>query len=86
MKAFTENLDGIETVDSTRTMGATEAHQMMISRNIAKEILDFGISQNQLFQVMGLLALEIENRDIMLRLVDVLKEAQEEHKVFKQCL
>tara|TARA_Y100000310_G_C20663771_1_gene806289 strand:- start:976 stop:1227 length:252 start_codon:yes stop_codon:yes gene_type:complete len=40
------------------------------SRQIVSEILDFGVTQEQILQIIKLLALNIENRDHMLSLVE----------------
>jgi hypothetical protein len=39
------------------------ARSMMLSRNIVSEVLDFGVNQDQINQIIGLLALELENRE-----------------------
>ena len=46
-------------------------------RDIVNEIMRFGVSQNQIFQVMYLLSLELENREIMLHLSKECKNAMD---------
>ena len=36
---------------------------MSMSRQIVSEVLNFGINQDQINQIIGLLCLELENRD-----------------------
>jgi len=43
------------------------------SRNIVKEILDFGTSENEKIKIIELLALELENTEIMKQIVNILK-------------
>ena len=37
-------------------------------RNIVKEILDFGVTQDQIKNIINLLALELDDRDLMLKI------------------
>jgi hypothetical protein len=37
-------------------------------RNIVKEILDFGVTQEQIKNIINLLALELDDRDLMLKI------------------
>jgi len=82
--SFIKDIDGIDSAESVKTQeNAEDSRRMIEARQIVKEVLDFGINQNQLFQIMGLLAMEIENRDTMLKLVLLVKQCQEEHHIYK---
>ena len=82
--SFIKDVEGIESITEVKAKESAEDSRRMIeARQIVKEVLDFGISQNQLFQIMGLLAMEVENRDTMLKLVDLIKQCQEEHRLYK---
>ena len=52
--------------------------EMSRSRGIVSEILNFGVSQTQLNQIIGLLALEIENREHMTAYRNAFKLSQDE--------
>jgi len=43
------------------------------SRNIVKEILDFGTTENEKIKIIELLAFELENTEIMKQIVNILK-------------
>jgi len=47
------------------------------ARQILSEILDFGISDNQIKELIKLLALELEDRDLMLKIFEFLNEESE---------
>jgi len=47
------------------------------SREIVKEILNFGVDQHQLLSIIKLLSLELESREIMLQIVGVIESALE---------
>jgi hypothetical protein len=44
------------------------------SRQIVSEILDFGVNQYQLKKILKFLALELEDRDLMLNLCSILED------------
>ena len=46
---------------------------IQVCRNIVKEILNFGISQNQIVRVCYLLSLELENAEMLKSISDVTK-------------
>tara|TARA_Y100001958_G_C21092541_1_gene445184 strand:+ start:665 stop:886 length:222 start_codon:yes stop_codon:yes gene_type:complete len=46
------------------------------SRNIVKEILDFGTSENEKMKIIELLCLELENTDVMKQIITILKSNQ----------
>mgnify|MGYP003661674166 CR=1 FL=1 len=53
------------------------ATEISMSREIVREILNFGIKQEQIYQIINLLSLELENRDHMLLYTEVFKKTQE---------
>jgi hypothetical protein len=46
------------------------------SREIVQEILNFGVTQNQITQIIGLLALELEDNQLMKNLTEVIKQPE----------
>jgi len=52
-------------------------HQLQESREIVRKILDFGVSQFQILKIIESLALEIEDRSVMLALTDAVRTAIE---------
>lgn len=56
------------------------------TRNIVKEILDFGINESEKIKIIELLCLELENTDLMKNIINILKnqdvkENSEENKL-----
>ena len=47
------------------------------SREIVQEILNFGVNQSQMLIIIKLLSLELEDRDTMLQLTEVINNALE---------
>jgi len=60
------------------------AEDLLKCRQIVSEITSFGVTQNQMMQIIHLLALELENRDALVDITTIIKEYQEnplaEHK------
>ena len=54
------------------------------SRNIVKEILDFGVSENEMLKIIELISLELENREIMNNIINIVKNKQQESKTEKK--
>jgi hypothetical protein len=50
-------------------------HQIQESREIVRKILDFGVSQFQILKIIESLALEVEDRSVMLALTDAVRTA-----------
>jgi hypothetical protein len=48
------------------------------ARAIVKEILDFGVTDNQIRETMKMLALELEDREVMLKIFEFLGDTKEE--------
>lgn len=48
------------------------------SREIVNEILRFGVSQNQMQKIISLLALELEDRGMMIGIRNLLEPSEEE--------
>ena len=44
------------------------------TRNIVKEVIDFGVSQNEILKIIELLSLELEDREKMLLIIDSIKK------------
>ena len=49
------------------------ASELLKARQITTEILRFGVSQDQIMQIIYLLALELENREALLDITTVVK-------------
>ena len=59
----------------------TATLENVICREIVQEILKYGVSQSQIIKIIEILAMELENRDMMLSLVECINT---DHKVEKQ--
>jgi|TARA_R110001583_G_scaffold31899_1_gene108792 hypothetical protein len=63
-----------------------ELEQTIKSREIVKEILDFGVSDFQKIKIIELLGLELEDRALMLKIVGIVKSSDELQSEEKQKL
>jgi hypothetical protein len=65
----------------TEKIGQTEteiwAQESLKSREIVSEIVRFGVSQKQILNIIKLLAMELEDRDALVAISAVVKEALE---------
>ena len=59
--------------------GSNPAEDIILSavqcREIVQEILNFGVDQSQMLIIIKLLSLELEDRDIMLQLTEVINSS-----------
>ena len=69
-----------ENLGSVKDKDPESMRRMIQAREIVKEISDFGVSQDQIFQIIHLLALELENREAMVELSSLAKEYRERHQ------
>lgn len=53
------------------------------SREIVTEILRFGVSQAQMQKIIGLLALELEDRSLMIGIRDLLEPSEESESSYE---
>ena len=69
----------------TEKIGQTDtekwAKESLVNRQIVDQILKFGVNQRQLLNIINLLAMELENREALLAIASVVKEALEEAQV-----
>ena len=63
--------------EQPRLYGTTEselnAARSQQCREIVREIINFGVTQNQILKIIYLLSLELENRDAMLNISEATK-------------
>jgi|GEM_PF-2364488 hypothetical protein len=68
-------------MSEVKKYGETETEKWAISlsksRDIVKEIMDFGVSQDQIHQIINLLSLELENPEHMKAYVNVYKNVRD---------
>jgi len=55
-------------------MSELTAGKLSQSREIVNEIMNFGVTQFQLMNIIYLLSLELENRDAMLEIAEITKK------------
>jgi hypothetical protein len=55
-------------------MSELTANKLAQSREVVKEIMNFGVTQFQLINIIYLLSLELENRDAMLEIAEITKK------------
>jgi hypothetical protein len=65
----------IEKFGKTETEGW--AGDNLKCRQIIAEILNFGVSQEQVCKLIYLLSLELENRDLMLQIIEIINNNPE---------
>ena len=69
-----------------KTNFENEVEQTIKCREIVKEILDFGVSDFQKVKIIELLALELESRDHMLKIIEFSKNLNSPQKEEEQKL
>ena len=64
-----------------KTYGETnvesESNDATVCRQIIREVIQFGVSQNQLLILVELLAMELENRDHLQRIASLVKDLRD---------
>lgn len=60
---------------------AEDLNSISKSRDITQEILNFGVSQNEILKIIELLSLELEDVSLMKEISNILKPKSEEKKV-----
>ena len=60
--------------DDKTKLTEQDAAETFIARQIVQEIMDYGVTQFQIGKVIELLALELENRDLMVRIRDAISD------------
>ena len=63
--------------DENKQLTEKDAAETFIARQIVQEIMDYGVTQFQIGKVIELLALELENRELMVQLRDVISNNTE---------
>ena len=58
--------------DENKQLTEKDAAETFIARQIVQEIMDYGVTQFQIGKVIELLALELENRELMIQIRDVI--------------
>ena len=57
-----------------KDMSDDELSDSFVARQIVHEIMNFGVNQSQLKRVIHILSLELEDRDLMLTLSDIIEK------------
>lgn len=60
-----------------KTKEETYAESMKKCRNIVTTIMDFGVTQFEILKIIGLLSLELENRNQLKQISDLVKRLEE---------
>ena len=60
--------------DDNSKLTEKDASESFISRQIVQAIMDYGVTQFQICKIIELLALELENRDLMVRIRDAVSD------------
>lgn len=60
-----------------KTAAEKDAEQSLICRQIVREIFSFGVTQPQMLKIIRLISLELEDRDIMLKVIKATETEQE---------
>ena len=59
-----------------KTTQEIDANLIFECRQIVKNIISFGVSEQQKIKIIELFALELESRDVMMKLLKVLEEVK----------
>ena len=62
------------------------ANEMLRCRQIVQEVIKFGVSQKQILNIIKLLAMELEDREALVTISAVVKEALDEAQVFSNII
>jgi len=65
---------------------AEDVYSYEKTRNIVSEILNFGVSQNEILKLIELLSLELEDRDIMLSIIDAIKSDSKSEEIIENLI
>ena len=60
------------------------AEESLKCRQIVTEILNFGISQRQILKLLYLLSLELENRELMVQLAEIIKNSLDDSETIDE--
>jgi len=60
-----------------KTQNDVDVEKMLQCRDIVKEILNFGVDENQKIQIVKLMAMELENVNLMKDIVNIIKSVDE---------
>ena len=72
------------TVKYGKSKSEKKAEKSLECRQIVQEIISYGVSQDQILQIIKLLALEIEDRNHLLQIVEVIENFRlEENKLIE---
>ena len=63
-----------------KTKEEEDTEKMIQCRQIVKEIMDFGVSENQKLQIIKLLSCELENVKVMKDIVRIIKSSSSEEE------
>jgi hypothetical protein len=63
-----------------------DAKESIVCREIVQKILDFGVNERQKLQIIGLIALELENREDMIQITEIVKSIREDEKPSQKLL
>jgi hypothetical protein len=74
---MSENIESVEKED------VNWLNDVKKSREIVTEILRFGVSQAQMQKIIGLLALELEDRSLMIGIRDLLEPSEESESSYE---
>jgi hypothetical protein len=61
--------------DENEVRNEGDLSDSFMARQVVQEILNFGINQGQMIKIIQILALELENRDLMLKIDNLIEVA-----------
>ena len=69
-----------------KTESELDIEKSIVCRDIVKKIIEYGVNENQKIKIIKLLAMELENRDLMLDIVNILKLSNSEKEKSKKLI
>ena len=60
--------------EKNNSLTEKDASETFIARQVVQEIMEYGVTQFQIGKIIELLALELENRELMVRIRDAISD------------
>ena len=69
-----------------KTNSELDVEKSIICRDIVKKIIEYGVNENQKIKIIKLLSMELENRELMIEIDNILKSLNEKKEHSKKLI
>ena len=69
-----------------KTEREAEVEKTIECREIVKKIIEYGVNENQKIKIIKFIAMELENRNLMLEIVNIIKSSNDNKKESKKLI